>query len=81
MRPTLAAARFSTEKKIYVVSVKSVIDFSPKTDQDFDPNKEYDVNWPILKRQDSGTSATEEPFKARILLLAGKISWTEPRIN
>lgn len=59
----------SEKKKRYVVPVKKFINFKPKSVDDFDSKKEYEISWPVLPRQDS--DSTEKPFLANILLLAG----------
>lgn len=72
MKPQIALVRFVRETAYHVVSVKKILNFAPKSDKDFQEKKIYEVYWPILKREDSTTSTTEETFQAYILILAGK---------
>lgn len=66
----LALVYFPSERKNYVVPVKDVINLHrPKSIDDFDPAKTYDINWQVLRRENSDT--TEATWSGRIVLLAG----------
>lgn len=71
MSVKLVYVYFPTEKSNYVVDVQDVVDFKPKSVEDFDKKKKYDVMWPVLRRQNSDT--TESVFKAYIRCLAGEM--------
>ena len=69
----LALVEFVGEKRRYVVPIADFLTFKPKSCKDFDEEALYDVSWPILRREGSSNSDKAEPFKAKVLLLAGKV--------
>lgn len=66
----LACVYFPNEKRNFVLAVKDITDLQrPRSVNDFDSQKLYNVRWPILQRQDS--DSTEGTFSGKIQLLAG----------
>ncbi len=74
MKPNLALVRYTSDKVRAVVNVSDITRFNPKSVNDFDPKKTYQVMCSVVRRSvsDLHDEQFDEPYPAKILLLAGK---------
>ncbi|KAK3932985.1 BEN domain-containing protein 5 [Frankliniella fusca] len=72
MKPQLALVRYTSDKKRDVVNVREISQFHPKTVNDFDSKKVYQVHCSVVRRSESDQHDEHfsEPYPATILLLA-----------
>ncbi|KAK3918232.1 BEN domain-containing protein 5 [Frankliniella fusca] len=72
MKPTLALVRYTSDKKRDVVKIGDISNFSPKSVNDFDPDKIYEVQCSVVRRSDSDLhdEHSKKGYSAKIRLLA-----------